>query len=103
MADDWEDNDWEKEDFNPVLPAVGAAAAAAVEAKPDEPTFEDEDQEAEPETKDYSIKPQVIGCCLQQPALCACACAPECQLMHLHPSILWSRFEVWTLIRTAKC
>ncbi|KAI8472749.1 MAG: eukaryotic translation initiation factor 3-like protein [Monoraphidium minutum] len=61
MADDWEQDDWEKEDFKPVLPGAAAAApaATAAAAAPDAPpAFEDEDAEAEPEVKDYSIKPQ---------------------------------------------
>ena len=47
--------DWEKEDFTPVLPST-----AADKDKPAEPTFEDED--AEPEStsaKEHTIKPQV--------------------------------------------
>jgi len=68
MADDWEQEDWEADDFKPSLPSTATAqtdefetAGQAVLAKlhePDMSKFADEDTQQEEEITDYSIKPQ---------------------------------------------
>jgi hypothetical protein len=69
MADDWEQEDWEADDYKPSLPSTATAqtdefetAGQAVLAKlhePDMAKFADEDAEQEEEQTDFSIKPQV--------------------------------------------
>lgn len=56
MADDWEENDWESENFTPVLPATNkspeaAKPANAITADVDMSKFADEDKEVEEEKK----------------------------------------------------
>jgi hypothetical protein len=65
MADDWEENDWEADDFNPSLPAAKVAesqAANEVTAGVDASKFvgEDADLDKEDNSKKYVVPaPQV--------------------------------------------
>lgn len=72
MADDWEQEDWDADDFKPQLPATTAAKPAAQDqyetagqallakhTEPDMSKFADEDQQEPEEEPSYHIKPQV--------------------------------------------
>ncbi len=64
MADDWEENDWESESFQPVLPAATKSPEAAtkpVTADVDASKFADEDKELEEEKKHAVPASQVRG------------------------------------------
>jgi hypothetical protein len=88
MADDWEDNDWESDNFKPVIPAATkpsgptAAAIIAPAAELDLSKFQEEDADLEKEEKKHfvpqsQVSTPILACtCMHLHGQVTCSCSP---------------------------